>query len=74
MQDCRHVWAGLLPQNSTEHGRDNKELMLCVLPRSMRCASVVGHTRAVKATRFHMALPKRTAAEATVENRIYPNR
>ena len=64
MQDCRHVWAGLLPQNSTEHGRDNKELTPCVLPRSMRCASVVSDTRAVKATRLgwrcqRELLPKR---------------
>ena len=64
MQDCRHVWAGLLPQNSTEHGRDNKELTLCVLPRSMRCGSVVSDTRAVKAKRLKWRcqkelLPKR---------------
>ena len=52
MQHCRHVWAGLLPQNSTEHGRDNKELTLCLLPHSMRCASVVSDTRAVKAKRL----------------------
>ena len=64
MQDCHHVWAGLLSQNSTEHGRDNKELTLCVLLRSMRCASVVSDTRAVKAKKLgwrcqRELLPKR---------------